>query len=553
MFVRGLNRPPYEYLENVTLDLFGFEIKQKKKLDLENESFAPKESDDGAVVVTAAVGQSYGTYVDLDGTVRTEAELVTKYRDMSGHPEIEMAIDEIVNEAMDVEGEDIVKINLTKTNLPDRVKKAIEEEFNYCLKLLGFSMYGYDIFRRWYIDGRINYHCITDKDAEGGQTGIKELRYIDPRKIRKIREVTKKKAQGKNGPINQGGSADVLINKTVNEYYLYNEKGFGNSVKPTQQNSQGMKIARDSIIQVTSGLSDVNNTIVLSYLHKAIRGLNQLRTLEDAAVIYRLSRAPERRVWYIDVGNLPKVKAEQYLREVMVRHKNKVVYDASTGEIRDDRKFMTMLEDFWLPRREGGTGTQVTTLPGGQNLGQMDDVVYFQKRLYRSLNVPITRLDAENMMTLGRATEISRDEVKFSKFITRLRTRFSLLFTEFLERQLILKKIMTYDEWLEIAQDIRYEFSKDNYFAELKDNEILSNRLDMLDRIQSYIGRFFSEQWVKKNILKQTDEDIEEMQNEIEDEMLMQETVPDPADQSSDSADQPQQPNQQAPDGAKQQ
>lgn len=483
--------------------IFGFEIRRKVE---EPISFAPKATDDGAVVVNE--GGIYGTYVDLDGSIRTEAELVNKYREMSSHPEIDMAVDDIVNEVITQEPETkLVELILDEIELTDRIKKLFISEFKDILSLLEFTNLGYEIFRRWYVDGRLYYHVIIDENNP--KNGIRELRYIDPRKIRKVRTVKKK-----------GVADNVPLNQMSNEYFIYNDKGFaktsGNSSIPTNTIG-GIKIAKDSIVQCTSGLTSPNGDLVQSYLHKAIKPLNQLRSMEDSLVIYRISRAPERRIFYIDVGNLPKAKAEQYLRDIMIKFKNKLVYDAATGEIRDDRKFMTMLEDFWLPRREG-RGTEITTLPGGQNLGQMDDVIYFQKKLYKALNVPVSRLDPEMQFNFGRATEITRDEVKFSKFTNRLRNKFATLFTKILERQLILKGIITIEEWDDIKDSIRYKFSQDNYYAELKETEILRDRITMLRDIDDYAGKYYSHEWIRRNVLKQSDEEIEELDEQIEEE-----------------------------------
>ena len=489
------------------MQLFGFEFKRKVDLDIA-PSFAAKEQEDGAVVVAA--GGSFGTYVDLDGTVRTEAELVTKYREMALQPEIDSAVDEIANETMAIDERDIVKINLDNLdNVPETVKKKIREEFDNCINILDFRNHAYEIYRRWYIDGRLYYHVIIDeKDVKAG---IKEVRYVDPRKIRKIREIAKRKAKG-------GEFGEAVIPKTQNEYFIFNEKGFNYGNKITGPTTTGLRIAKDSILHITSGLTDTQGTMVLSYMHKAIKALNQLRTLEDALVIYRLARAPERRIWYIDVGNLPKMKAEQYVREIMVKHKNRLIYDAQSGEVRDDRKFMTMMEDYWLPRREGGKGTEVTTLPGGQTLGQMDDVLYFQKKLYGTLNVPINRLNSDALFSLGRATEVSRDELKFARFITRLRGRFSQLFVKMLEKQLVLKQILTIEDFNNIASDIRFDFAKDNYFAELKDGELIDNRVNLARNMQDMVGKYYSQEWLRKNILQQTEDDIEEMDKQIKEE-----------------------------------
>jgi hypothetical protein len=486
------------------VQLFGFEIKRKNEEPL--ESFTPEIKDDGAVIVAA--GGAYGTYIDLDGTARTEAELVAKYREISLQPELEMAIDDIVNEAIDTDADDVVQINLDKiTQYGDPVKNKIREEFDNILDLLNFQTEAYELFKRWYVDGRMFYHIIIDE--KNPRDGIKELRYIDPRKIRKVREVKK----SPKGPI--------TVQQVKREYYVYNDRAFniaGAGVALAQDNNAtgGLRIAVDSILHLTSGLMDKNNQMVYSYIQKAIKPLNQLRMLEDATVIYRISRAPERRIFYIDVGNLPKVKAEQYLRDMMVRHKNRVVYDATTGEIKDDRKYMTMLEDYWLPRREGNRGTEITTLPGGQNLGQMDDVLYFQKKLYQSLNVPVSRLDSGNSgFNIGRSAEISRDEVKFTKFVGRLRRRFSQIFLKALEKQLVLKGIIAEADWPELKNQINFDFTIDNHFEEFKEAEVLQNRINTLNQVMPYIGRYYSDLWVRKNILHQSEEEIAEMMDEM--------------------------------------
>jgi hypothetical protein len=485
-------------------ELFGFEFK-RKQTEKELPSFAPpKDSDDGAVVISA--GGSYGTYVDLDGTVRSEAELVTKYREMSLQPECDAAVDEIVNESISMEEQDIVEINLDDVKVTENIKKIIRDEFQNCLKLLDFNKYAYEIYRRWYIDGRLYYHVVIDD--KNPKDGIKELRYVDPRKIRKVREIQKKRISAEN-------PGDAMINKTVNEYYIFNEKGFNYGNKTTGPTTSGLKIAKDSVLHVVSGLTDNQGTMVLSYMHKAIKALNQLRTLEDALVIYRLARAPERRIWYIDVGNLPKMKAEQYVRDIMVKHKNRLIYDAASGEIRDDRKFMTMLEDYWLPRREGGRGTEVTTLPGGQTLGQMDDVLYFQKKFLQTLNVPVSRLNSDALFSIGRATEITRDELKFARFITRLRLRFSVLFSKLIEKQLILKGVMTPEDWAVLSNDIKFDFSTDNYFSELKEAEISEGRINLARNFQDMAGKYYSHEWIRKNVLHQSDDEIAEIDGEI--------------------------------------
>lgn len=488
------------------MQFFGFEIKRKNEEPV--QSFTPEIKDDGAVVVAA--GGAYGTYIDLDGTVRTESELVAKYREISLQPEIDMAIDDIVNEAIDTDSDKIVDINTDKLEYSDAIKNRIREEFELVLELLNFQTEAYELFRRWYIDGRMYYHIIIDD--KNPRDGIKELRYIDPRKIRKVREIKKTPK----GPI--------TVVETKREYYVYNDRSFlpagGNAGVAIDTNvASGIKISIDSILHCTSGLMDKNNVMVYSYLQKAIRPLNQLRTLEDATVIYRISRAPERRIFYIDVGNLPKVKAEQYLRDMMVRHKNRLVYDAATGEVRDDRKYMTMLEDYWLPRREGNRGTEITTLPAGQNLGELQDVNYFQRKLYQALNVPISRLEPSSAgFNLGRSAEISRDEVKFTKFVGRLRRRFSQLFLKALEKQLVLKGVVSEADWPEIANNLNFDFTIDNHFEEFKEAEVLQNRIQLLNQIQPFVGKYYSNKWVIKNVLRMSDEEIKQMHEEIDEE-----------------------------------
>ena len=494
---------------------FGFEFKRKASEDNKNnESFAPIIDDDGAMVVAA--GGAYGTYVDLEGSARTEAELVTRYREMSMHPELDSAIDDIVNEAIvyDVQ-EPIMQLNLDRLEISDSLKNAILTEFEEILELFEMNTHSYDVFRRWYVDGRLYYHVIP---YEQQTKGIKEIRYIDPRKIRKIREVKKK-------PITTA-TQPVLVTKTQNEYFIYNEKGFAQNLNTNiETGAQGLKINADSILHVTSGINDKNNSVVLSHLHKAIKPLNQLRTIEDATLIYRISRAPERRVFYIDVGNLPKMKAEQYLRDIMQRFKNRLVYDQNTGEIRDDRKFMTMLEDFWLPRREGGKGTEITTLPGGQNLGQLEDVKYFQRNLYKALNIPVNRIEPEQTYNLGRATEITRDEVKFMKFIKRLQTRFSYVLTGALEKQLILKKIFTPEDWNKISNNVLVEFNHDNYYSELKELEVQQDRMQLMNMADPMVGKYISKKWAMKNVLQLTDEEMTEELNQIQEEINSGEVI----------------------------
>ena len=495
----------------MAIKLFGFTLGKKDVVvqqPSDQPSFTlPNEAmDDGAVTITQ--NAHYGTYVDLEGSVRNEIELISRYREMANHSELEMAIDDIVNEAIthDVSGK-TVDIRLDNLQQPESIKKKIRDEFNNVLRMLNFNNLADDLFKRWYIDGRIYYHVVVDETRP--KEGIKELRYIDPRKIRKVREVQKDK-DPKTG---------ALVIKSIGEYYVYTDKGTTTQNYTTSVNS-GLRIAPESIINVNSGLMDAKNTFVISYLHKAIKPLNQLRMIEDAVVIYRLSRAPERRIFYIDVGNLPKGKAEQYLRDVMVKYRNKMVYDASTGELRDDRKHMSMLEDFWLPRREGGKGTEITTLPAGQNLGELEDVKYFRNKLLQSLNVPISRLEPQQggMIGLGRSTEVTRDEVKFGKFITRLRNKFSQVFDHALKTQLVLKGICSLEEWQEFQEQIYYDYLKDNNFTELRDAELLRERIALLNTVDPYIGRYYSTDWVKKNILQMSSEQIEQMDKEIEEE-----------------------------------
>jgi hypothetical protein len=488
----------------MALNLFGFQI-SRQKTDVEQQSektFAPPSNEDGALTISSAA--YYGTYVDLDGTAKNEVELISRYREMAMQPEIESAIDDIINEAI-VQNDDGKSIRIIMDDLkqPEKIKKAIEDEFSIVLRLLNYQNMATDTFRRFYVDGRLFYHIILDE--ENPTQGIKALRYIDPRKIRKVREIKKDK--------DTGTSVDVV--QTVNEYYIYNDKvtsGSSSSYGPV-----GVRIAKDAIINVNSGLMDSRRAVVLSYLHKAIKPLNQLRMIEDATVIYRISRAPERRIFYIDVGNLPKLKAEQYLRDIMVKYKNKLVYDAQTGEVRDDRKHLSMMEDFWLPRREGGKGTEITTLPGGQNLGELEDVKYFEKKLYKSLNVPVSRLDPnQSGFSLGRVGEISRDEVKFGKFVDRQRQKFSEIFDQALRVQCVLKGICTAEEFDEFKENIYYDFIKDNNFAELKEAELVRERLSLLGSVDPYVGRYYSMEWIQRNVLRLSDDDIKEMQKQID-------------------------------------
>jgi len=496
----------------MAIELFGFrigKIEDDIKRAEEIPSFVPSPNTDGAIEV--AVGSVAGQVIDVEGSAKNEAELVTKYRELSMQPECELAVDDIINEAIVCEERTVpVEINLDQSKQPERVKKRIREEFTMICEQLDFANLAYDIFKRWYIDGRLYYHIMIDEKKP--RDGIQELRYIDPRRIRKVREPVKKGAT--NGPPKRG----LPSVPAFNEYYLFNHQGIGNA-----GSTQGIKVSPDSICHIHSGILDQRNKMVLGYLHKAIKPMNQLRMLEDAVVIYRLARAPERRVFYIDVGNLPKMKAEQYLRDMMTKHKNRLVYDANTGEVRDDRKFMTMLEDFWLPRREGGRGTEITTLPAGQNLGEMDDVEYFKKKLYKALGVPISRLETDNAFNLGRATEISRDELKFTKFVNRLRLRFTHLFDELLEIQLTLRGVMSREEWASIKNTINYDFMRDNHFTELKEAELLQSRLGILQSAEAYEGKFFSAEWIQKTILQMTEEEIKEIQTQIKKEQAAQE------------------------------
>ena len=490
------------------VQLFGFEISRRKQQgqteEERNKAFSMPQNDDGAVNIQS--GSYYGTYVDLDGVVRNEIELITRYREMSMQPELETAIDEIVNEAIVMKDSGkSVEINTDDLEQPESIKNKLRDEFDNILKLLNFGNMGHDIFRRWYVDGRLFYHIIIDETRP--TEGIKEIRYIDPRRIRKIREIQKKKDT----------QTGMEIIKSQREYYLYNERGVIGA-----HSNLGTKIAPDSIVNVNSGLMDGKRVMVLSYLHKAIKPLNNLRMVEDATVIYRLSRAPERRVFYVDVGNMPTIKAEQYLRDIMVKYRNKLVYDSTTGEIKDDRKHLSMLEDFWLPRREGSKGTEISTLPGGMNLGELEDVKYFEKKLYKALGVPLGRLENTQGFSLGKSTEITREELKFAKYIQRLRNKFATLFDDLMRIQLLLKKICNEEEWKVFKEDIYYDFKKDNNFDELKEAELLTNRILLLQYVDPFVGRYYSQEWVRKNVLQQTDEDIEEINEQIAAEQAQQ-------------------------------
>jgi len=483
-------------------ELFGFKISRKN----EEEgvvTFISPSSDDGTIDIPG--GGFYGSILDTDGRDRADTDLIRRYRDIAQQAECDTAIEDIVNEGIVSNESDIsVQIELDNLPYPDRIKRKIRDEFDEVLRLLKFEEKGHDLFRRWYVDGRIYFHKIIN--TTNPKNGIVELRYVDPTKIKKVRQIEKE--------LDQKSSIEKI--KKIEEFYLYNDKGVENTgTGGLHGPNQGIRISPDAVTYVSSGLIDGNSGQVMSYLHKAIKPVNQLRMIEDSLVIYRVSRAPERRVFYIDVGNLPKVKAEQYLKDVMNRYRNKLVYDASTGEIRDDRNHMSMLEDFWLPRREGGRGTEITTLPGGQNLGEIDDIVYFQRKLFRSLNVPISRLEAESNFSLGRTTEITRDELKFTKFVQRIRKKFTPLFTDILKTQLLLKGVISLDDWKLMQEHIQYDFLADGHFAELKDSELLNERLNNLGTIESYIGTFFSKEYVMKKVLRMTDNEMDEMQRQI--------------------------------------
>jgi hypothetical protein len=482
-------------------ELFGFRITRANQ-GKGSDGFTAPSTDDGTLDVVSGGGH-YASVLDMDGRDRNEADLIRRYRDIAQQPECDSAIEDIVNESIVSDDRDqAVSISLDRLELSPTIKGKIRDEFNEVLRLLDFNQKGHDIFRRWYVDGRLYYHKLID--PKNPRKGLKEVRYIDPRKIKKVRE-TKKEQDPKTG-------MDIVVG--YEDFYLYNDKGLDQNTGT----AQGVRVTADSITYCPSGLVDMAKGTVLSHLHKAIKPVNQLRMIEDALVIYRISRAPERRIFYIDVGNLPKMKAESYLKDVMNRYRNKMVYDARTGEIRDDRNHMSMLEDFWLPRREGGRGTEITTLPGGSNLGEIDDITYFQKKLYRSLNVPVSRLAEESGFQIGRSDNITRDELKFTKFVQRLRKKFSIMFADMLKTQLVLKGVIAEEEWHTIKEHIQFDFLQDGHFTELKNAEILRERLDMLGQIESYVGTYFSKEYVKKHILRMNDEEIEEIENQIKDE-----------------------------------
>jgi len=501
----------------MAVKLFGFEISRPKEQERELKSFVPRETvnDEGSLTVQS---NFYGTYLNLDNNAKSDSELIDRYRDMSIHPEVDSAIDDIVAEAIVNDTDEYpIKLLTKNVNQSETVKKTISEEFSKILRLMKFRENGYDIFRNWYIDGRLYYHIIIDPNKP--KEGIKELRKIDPRKIKKIREIEKKDRKQ--------GETNVSLISNVKEYYIYNDKGIING-----DTAGGIPITLDSVAYCPSGLKDGKRNYVIGHLHKAIKPLNQLRLVEDSVVIYRWSRAPERRVFYIDVGNLPKMKAEQYLNDIMTKYKNKIVYDGSTGEVRDDRKHLSMLEDFWFPRREGGRGTEIETLPGGSNLGEMDDVIYFQKKLYKALNVPISRLEPENSIQLGRATEISRDEYKFNRFIVRLRNSFTVLFMDLLKKQLIIKGIISPEDWEELSEEIILDYTQDSYYTEIKNTEMIRDRITLVGEMADFVGVYYSKDWIRRNILKMSDDEIREMQSQMDSEKP-EEPTQEPSDENN--------------------
>ena len=506
--------------------LFGFSIEDTEPLSPSAVSPVPPNNEDGSDHYMSS--GFFGSYVDIEGVYRTEFDLIKRYREMALHPEADSAIEDIVNEAIVSDSNDSpVEIELSNLNASDGIKTKIRKEFKYILDLLDFDKKAHEIYRNWYIDGRIYYHKIID--LKNPQEGIQELRYIDAMKMRYVRQQKKKKNDASAVVRLQSNNPMDYDFPEIEEYFIYNPKSTYPTGNPMQTGaSQGIKIARDAITYCTSGLVDRNKGSTLSYLHKAIKSINQLRMIEDSLVIYRLSRAPERRIFYIDVGNLPKQKAEQYLRDVMMRYRNKLVYDANTGEIRDDKKYMAMLEDFWLPRREGGRGTEISTLPGGQNLGEITDIEYFKKKLYRSLNVPPSRMDGEGGFNLGRSSEILRDELKFTKFVARLRKRFSNMFNDMLKTQLILKNIITPEDWETMSEHIQYDFLYDNHFSELKEAELMNERLTLAATAEPYIGKYYSQDYVRRKILRQTDVEILEQDALIKKE-IKDGVIPDPA------------------------
>ena len=494
------------------LNLFGFKIGKADEEEKQLLAFSKPDDLEGTYDIASSYGMSaggaYGTYIDMEGSAKNEADLINRYRTMVLQPEVDMAIDDIINESI-ITGRDVppISIALHNLNVSDKIKDSIQKEFSEIMRLLDFDNNGYDIYRKWYIDGRIYYQCVIDPTEP--TAGIQELRYVDPLKIRRVREKKKRDVQiPKEAVLKKDLSGEYY------EYYLYSEKPIsqqGNQMKMSDYSKKQIKIAPDMIAYAGSGVTNAGRKMVISHLHKAIKPLNQLRMIEDSLVIYRISRAPERRIFYIDVGNLPKMKAEQYLRDIMQRYKNKLIYDAETGEVRDDRKVMTMLEDYWLPRREGGRGTEISTLPGGQNLGEIEDIQYFQRKLYKSLNVPVSRLETDASFTLGRATEITRDELKFTRFVERLRKKFTVLFDNLLEKQLRMKNIIAKEDWAMMKEKIHYSFESDSHFAELKDAEMLQNRANLLRDMDEYAGKYYSHQFVRNRILRQSEEEQKEL------------------------------------------
>ena len=482
----------------MAFEIFGFKIERKseEQPNARIPAFALPENDDGSMMI--AGGGAYGSYLNMEGTYKSEVDLIHKYRQMSQLSDCEIAIENIVNEAIVAgKNERPVNILLDNTGLTESIKTKIRNEFDFVLDLLNFNNFGHEIFRRWYVEGRLYYHIMIDENDPS--RGIVELRSLDATKIKKVNQVNKQKAQD-------------TVNIKVDEIFTYNPAGLKN------QHQQGILISKDSIAYCTSGLLDSKKKQVLSYLHKAIKPLNQLRMVEDAIVIYRISRAPERRIFYIDVGNLPKVKAEQYIRDIMTRYKNRLVYDSDSGEVRDDRRHQSMLEDYWLPRREGGRGTEITTLPGGENLGQLEDVDYFQKKLYKAMHVPVSRLEADSGFSLGRESEITRDELLFSKFVAKLQIRFSSLFQDVMEKQLILKNVMTSAEWSKIRDKIQYNFTSDHFYTELKQQEIMTARMTLARDMEDFVGKYYSKEWFRTNILRQNEEEAQLEDEKIESE-----------------------------------
>jgi len=507
--------------------LFGFSIEDTEPISPGVVSPVPPNNEDGVDHYLSS--GFFGSYVDIEGVYKTEFDLIKRYREMSLHPECDSAIEDIVNEAIVADTNDSpIEIELSNLNASDGIKKRIREEFKYILELLDFDRKAHEIYRNWYIDGRLYYNKVID--LKKPHEGIQELRYIDAMKMRYVRQTRKPKGDNFSRLANRNSDNPMDYEfPEIDEYFIYNPKSTYPTANPSAMGGQGgIKFTKDSITYCSSGLVDRNKGSTLSYLHKAIKSLNQLRMIEDSLVIYRLSRAPERRIFYIDVGNLPKVKAEQYLRDVMMRYRNKLVYDANTGEIRDDKKYMSMLEDFWLPRREGGRGTEISTLPGGQNLGEITDIEYFKKKLYKSLNVPISRIEGDGGFNLGRSSEILRDEVKFSKFVGRLRKRFSHMFLDMLKTQLILKNIVTPEDWNIMSEHIQFDFLYDNHFAELKESELLNERLTMTQTAEPYVGKYFSQDYIRRKILRQTDQEIIEQDALIKKE-IADGTIPDPS------------------------